>query len=139
MTKQTPVTAEIEKWLRDRVRFFPNFWLRVRKKNSESCRNWLRYSGPVPPLLSAEMNMDLDINPTDVQFFYGFGLDLDFIISDYPDLDLDLIILFKFFITFGSVSRLLFLICAMTLCVIISLICVNLFKFCSGSAKLRRH
>jgi len=83
--------------------------------------------------------MDLDINPTDVQFFDGFGLDLDFIISDYPDLDLDLIILFKFFITFGSVSRLLFLICAMTLCVIISLICVNLFKFCSGSAKLRRH
>ena len=71
--------------------------------------------------------MDLDINPTDLQFFDGFGLDLDFIISYYPDLDLDLIILFKFFITFGSVSRLLFLICAMTLCVIMLLIC--LYKF----------
>jgi len=30
----------------------------------------------------AEMNMDLDINPVDLQFFDGFGLDLDFIISD---------------------------------------------------------
>jgi len=66
-------------------------------------------------------------------------LDLDFISSDYPDLDLDLIILFKFFITFGSVSRLLFLICAITLCVIMFLLCVNVFKFGSGSAKLRRH
>jgi len=28
------------------------------------------------------MNMDLDINPADLQFFDGFGLDLDFIISD---------------------------------------------------------
>jgi len=41
--------------------------------------------------------MDLDINPTDLQFFDGVGLDLDFIISHYPDLDLDLIILLKIF------------------------------------------
>ena len=50
----------------------------------------------------SEMNMDLDldINPADLQFFEEFGLDLDFIISDAPDLDLDLdlIILFKFFL-----------------------------------------
>ena len=45
------------------------------------------------------MDMDFDINPADLQFFDGFGLDLDFIIFDLPDLDLDLdlIILFKFF------------------------------------------
>ena len=38
------VTAEIEKWFRIRVRFFPNFWLRirVRKKNAESCRSRLQ-------------------------------------------------------------------------------------------------
>jgi len=44
MTTQTPATAEIEKWLRFRVRFFPNFWLRVqvRKKNAESCRSSFR-------------------------------------------------------------------------------------------------
>ena len=40
----TPATAEMEKWLR--VRFFTNFWLRVRirvrKKNAESCRSRLR-------------------------------------------------------------------------------------------------
>ena len=28
------------------------------------------------------MDLDLDINPADSQFFDGFGLDLDFIISD---------------------------------------------------------
>jgi len=28
------------------------------------------------------MDLDLDINPADLQSFYGFGLDLDFIISD---------------------------------------------------------
>jgi len=28
------------------------------------------------------MNTDLDINPADLQFFDGFGLDLGFIISD---------------------------------------------------------
>jgi len=59
--------------------------------------------------------------------------------------------LFKFFHKVGSVSRLLYLICAVTLRastfillihvyrVIMSLICVNLFKFGSGSMKLRRH
>jgi len=33
---------------------------------------------------TAEMNMnlDLDINPADLQVFDGFGLDLDFVISD---------------------------------------------------------
>ena len=41
--------------------------------------------------------MDLDINPADLQFFDGIGLDLDSIISDLPDLDLDFIILFKCF------------------------------------------
>ena len=48
MTEQTPATAEIEKWLRFRVRFFTNFWLWVRKKNPESCRSRLRYSGSGP-------------------------------------------------------------------------------------------
>ena len=45
-----PATAETEKWLRIRVRFFKNVWLRlllrVRKKNAESCRStpafWIR-------------------------------------------------------------------------------------------------
>jgi len=45
MTTQTPATAKIEKWLRIRVRFFTNFWLRVRKKSAESCRSRLRHSG----------------------------------------------------------------------------------------------
>jgi len=47
MTTQTPATAEIEKWLRIRVRFFTNFWLRIRtrKKNAESCRSRFRHSG----------------------------------------------------------------------------------------------
>ena len=27
--------------------FFTNFWLQVRKKNAESFRSWLRYSGSV--------------------------------------------------------------------------------------------
>jgi len=30
MTAQTPTNAEMEKWLRVRVQFFPYFWLRVR-------------------------------------------------------------------------------------------------------------
>jgi len=46
MTTQTPATAEIEKWLRIRVRLFPNVWLRIRMrvqtKNAESCRSRLR-------------------------------------------------------------------------------------------------
>jgi len=54
MTTQTPVTAEIEKWFRIRVRFFPNFWLRVRfrRKNAKSRRSWLRlsWSGPISGL-----------------------------------------------------------------------------------------
>ena len=43
MATQTPVTAEIEKWLRIRVRFYRSFWLRIgiRKKNAESCRSRL--------------------------------------------------------------------------------------------------
>jgi len=49
MTTQTPATAEIQKWLQVRVRFFLNFWLQlwfcVREKNAESCQSWLRYSG----------------------------------------------------------------------------------------------
>ena len=52
MTTQTPATAEIEKWLRSRVRFFPNFWLRFwirfRKKNPESSRSRLPHSGSGP-------------------------------------------------------------------------------------------
>jgi len=28
------------------------------------------------------MGLGLDVNPADLQFFDGFGLDLDFIISD---------------------------------------------------------
>jgi len=42
MTTQTPATPEMEKWHRIRVRFFTNFWLRVRKKNAESCRSRFR-------------------------------------------------------------------------------------------------
>jgi len=44
MTAQSPATAEMEKWLRVRVRFFTNFWLRIRiwKKNEESCRSRLQ-------------------------------------------------------------------------------------------------
>jgi len=47
MTQPTSATAEIEKWLRVRVRFFTNYWLRVRvqKKNGESCRSRIRHSG----------------------------------------------------------------------------------------------
>jgi len=47
MTTQTPATAEMEKWLRIRVRVFKNFWLqiRVRKKNAESCRSRLWQPG----------------------------------------------------------------------------------------------
>jgi len=48
MIAQTPATAEMEKWLRIRVWFFTNFWLRVRKKNAESDRSRLRYSGSGP-------------------------------------------------------------------------------------------
>ena len=48
---QTPTTAENDKWLRIRVRFFTNFWpwlrFRVRKKNAESFWNRLRHSGSV--------------------------------------------------------------------------------------------
>jgi len=40
MTTQTPVTAEIKKWHRNR--FFPNFLIRNRRKNAESCQSWLR-------------------------------------------------------------------------------------------------
>jgi len=45
MATQIPTAAEIEMWLRIRVLFFTNFWLRirVRKKNAESCRSRLRY------------------------------------------------------------------------------------------------
>jgi len=47
MTPQTPATAEIEKWLRIRVLFFTNFWLRirVRQKTPESCWSRRRNSG----------------------------------------------------------------------------------------------
>jgi len=43
-TRQTPDAAENEKLLRIRVQFFTNFWLRVRKKNAESCRSRPRHS-----------------------------------------------------------------------------------------------
>jgi len=46
MTAQTPATAEMEGWLRIRIRFFTKFWLwariRVLKKNAESCWSRLR-------------------------------------------------------------------------------------------------
>jgi len=45
MTAQTPATAEMKQWLRIRVRFFPSFWLQVRKKNAESRRSWLWLAG----------------------------------------------------------------------------------------------
>jgi len=52
VTAQTSATSEMEKWLRIRVRFFTNFWfrvrMRVRKKHLASCRGWLRNSGSGP-------------------------------------------------------------------------------------------
>jgi len=57
MTEQTP-TAEMEKWLRIRVRFFSKFWLWVRKKNAESCRSRLRYSGSGPSSDSSDYLCD---------------------------------------------------------------------------------
>ena len=50
MTKKTTANAEIENWLRIRVRFFPNVRLRVqvRKKNAESYRSGLRRSESRP-------------------------------------------------------------------------------------------
>jgi len=52
MTTQTPATAKMEKWLRIRFRFFTNFWhrvrIRLRKKNTESCRSRLRHSESGP-------------------------------------------------------------------------------------------
>ena len=44
-TTQTPATAENKKWLR--VRFFTNVWLRIQKKNVESCHSRLGHSGSV--------------------------------------------------------------------------------------------
>ena len=38
----SPDTAEMEKWLQIRIRFFTSFWLRVRKENAESCRSRLQ-------------------------------------------------------------------------------------------------
>jgi len=48
-TAQTPASAENDNWFRIRVRFFTNFWLRirVRKKNAETCRSRLRHSASV--------------------------------------------------------------------------------------------
>jgi len=48
MITQTPATAEIEKWHRILVWFFPSFWLRVWKKNAEPYRSRPRYSGSGP-------------------------------------------------------------------------------------------
>jgi len=57
MATQTPATAEIETWLR--IRFFTNFWIRVRKKNAEfesgserkTRKNAEVTPDPVPPLV----------------------------------------------------------------------------------------
>jgi len=40
MTAPTPAAAEMEKWLRIRVRFFTNFWLRVRQ--------FFKFENPTP-------------------------------------------------------------------------------------------
>ena len=50
------------------------------EKSTNSCDPLARKAigGPKEP----EMNMDLDINPADLQLFYRFRLTLDFIISD---------------------------------------------------------
>ena len=39
MTAQTRATAEMEKWLRFRVRFFTNFWLRGRIRSERKTQN----------------------------------------------------------------------------------------------------
>jgi len=39
MTTQTPATAEIEKWLRIRVRFFTKFWLLVQIPAQSKAQN----------------------------------------------------------------------------------------------------
>jgi len=81
------------------------------------------------------MNMDLDINPADLQFFDGFGLDV--IISDQPDLDL--IILLKFFHNvWFSFKITVFNLCNDITCYNVIDLC-ELFKFGSGSMKIRRH
>ena len=57
MTAQTPATAKMEKWLRMRVRFFTNFWLRdriqVRIKKQNPAGVDSGNPDPVPPLLQS--------------------------------------------------------------------------------------
>jgi len=70
MTTQTPATAEIEKWLR--VRFFPKFWLRirVRKKNAESGRSRLWWTGSGPTSVSDATQM-CSRSPTSVWNYHN--------------------------------------------------------------------
>ena len=104
-----------------------NFWVRsthdLPKKRSAknrlqswSARNRLQsWSSPDPCSSLAEMNMELDLNPSDFQHFQlsdGIGF-YKFCLTRFA-LDLDLIILFEllsnFQFCFGAVSRLLRLI-----------------------------
>ena len=55
MTTKTPVTAETEKWLLIRLRFFTKFWLRVRIRVRKKTQNPAGVDSgtpdPVPPLV----------------------------------------------------------------------------------------
>jgi len=70
MTTQTPATAEIEKWLRVRFSQIYGLGIRVRKKNAESCRRWLRHAGSMTPLFTSlpEMSTGPDLDPDYCKF-----------------------------------------------------------------------
>ena len=66
MTTQTPATAEIEKWLRIRVRFFTKFWLRIRAERKTQNPSGVDSSSP-DPLPSLQRWADCEIfNPSPI-------------------------------------------------------------------------
>ena len=71
MTTQNLATTEIEKWLHFRVRFFKNFWPRVRKKNAESCRSRLRIRGYL--CLQYNNNSAVSAKSAKIQFTSGYS------------------------------------------------------------------
>ena len=64
MTTQTPATAELEKWLQIRVRFFTNFWLRVRIRVRRKNRRILLESTPVIRIRSHLWQMSCPLAPS---------------------------------------------------------------------------
>jgi len=55
-TAQTPATAELEKWLRIRVRFFTNFWLWVRTRSERKTQNAGGVDSGTPGPVSSEIS-----------------------------------------------------------------------------------